>query len=71
MGATTPDDGETPESPVGDQTIDELLTQAQELFTQADQALAKSPPDFATYAEKSQQARDLVAQALDLADDAG
>ena len=71
VGATTPDDGETPESPVGDQTIDELLTQAQELFTQADQALAKSPPDFATYAEKSQQARDLVAQALDLADDAG
>ena len=71
VGATTPDDGETPETPVGEQTIDELLTQAQELFTQADQALAKSPPDFATYAEKSQQARDLVAQALDLADDAG
>lgn len=71
VGATPPDDGgETPETPTGGQTIDELLTQAQDLFTQADAALAKSPPDFATYAEKSQQARDLVAQALDLADEA-
>lgn len=51
------------EEPVGDRTVDELLTQAQDLFEQADEAL----PDFARYAELTQQARDLVAQALELA----
>ena len=66
VGAT-PTDEEPPdegEEPTGDQTVEELLAQAQELFLQADEAL----PDFARYAELTQQARDLVAQALALAE---
>ena len=42
----------------------ELLRQAEALFAQADAALAKSPPDFATYQTKLSQARGLVQQAL-------
>jgi len=42
----------------------ELLRQAESLFAQADAALAKSPPDFATYQSKLSQARGLVQQAL-------
>jgi hypothetical protein len=40
------------------------LRQAEALFAQADAALAKSPPDFATYQTKLSQARGLVQQAL-------
>jgi hypothetical protein len=42
----------------------QLLRQAETLFAQADAALAKSPPDFATYQTKLAQARSLVQQAL-------
>lgn len=42
----------------------QLLQQAERLFAEADAALAKSPPDFATYQEKLAQARALVQQAL-------
>jgi hypothetical protein len=41
-----------------------LLRQAEALFAQADAALAKTPPDFATYQSKLSQARGLVQQAL-------
>lgn len=42
----------------------QLLQQAERLFAEADAALAKSPPDFATYQSKLSQARALVQQAL-------
>jgi len=51
-------------TPPTDETVDELLTRAQELFAEADAAL----PDFARYAELNAQARALVEQALELAD---
>jgi uncharacterized membrane protein (UPF0182 family) len=46
-----------------------LLRQAETLFAQADAALALSPPDFATYQQKLQQARALVQQALTAVND--
>ena len=42
----------------------QLLAQAESLFKEADAALAKSPPDFATYQSKQAQARALLAKAL-------
>jgi uncharacterized membrane protein (UPF0182 family) len=60
---TVPVDPADPTTPA-DQTASELLTQADDLFRQADEAL----PDFARYAELNTQARDLVAQALALLD---
>ncbi len=42
----------------------QMLQQAERLFAEADAALAKSPPDFATYQSKTQQARALVQKAL-------
>jgi len=47
--------------------VSSLLTQAQNDFTAADAALAKSPPDFATYETDIQQAQQLIAQAQGLA----
>jgi len=43
----------------------ELLAQADVLFDEADAALAKSPPDFATYQSKQAEARELVRLALE------
>jgi uncharacterized membrane protein (UPF0182 family) len=57
------DPGEEPSTPT-DETVDELLTRAQDLFEQADAAL----PDFAKYDELNRQARELIAQALKLAE---
>ncbi|MFM8554133.1 MAG: hypothetical protein ACKOBO_05925, partial [Acidimicrobiales bacterium] len=54
-GGTTPPVGGTPS---------ELLAQAEALFAEADAALAKNPPDFATYQAKQAKARDLVARAI-------
>lgn len=45
-------------------TPSQMLQQAERLFAEADAALAKSPPDFATYQTKTQQARALVQKAL-------
>jgi uncharacterized membrane protein (UPF0182 family) len=45
-------------------TAQQLLTQADRLFREADAALAKSPPDFATYQQKQAEARELVRRAL-------
>ena len=47
-----------------DASASDLLNQAEQLFEDADAALAKQ--DFATYGEKMKEARALVAQALDL-----
>jgi uncharacterized membrane protein (UPF0182 family) len=57
-------DGSTPEPepPAGDETAEELLAQADDLFRQADEAL----PDFARYAELNSQARALVSRALEM-----
>ena len=65
LGAATPGDDE-PDTPDTERTIEDLLSEAEELFTQADAALQSTPPDFARYDELSRQARDLVTQALDL-----
>jgi hypothetical protein len=51
-------------APTTGTTPAELLRQAEALFAQADAALAKTPPDFATYQSKLSQARGLVQQAL-------
>jgi uncharacterized membrane protein (UPF0182 family) len=48
------------------QTPDQLLTQAQKLFDEADAALAQKPADFATYQAKQAEARALIEQALKL-----
>ena len=45
-------------------TPSQMLQQAERLFAEADAALAKSPPDFATYQTKTQQARALVQKAI-------
>ena len=50
--------------PVTDQTAQELLTQAETLFDEADAALKAG--DLGAYADKVAAARDLVAQALEL-----
>jgi uncharacterized membrane protein (UPF0182 family) len=52
--------------PAGGSTLTpaQLLQQAERLFIEADAALAKTPPDFATYQSKLAQARGLVQQAL-------
>ena len=51
--------------PGGQPDMSALLAQAQQLFDQADAALAQSPPDFATYQSKQAQARALVERALE------
>ena len=45
-------------------TARQMLQQADRLFAEADAALAKNPPDFATYQTKTLQARALVQKAL-------
>ena len=45
-------------------TAKQMLQQADRLFAEADAALAKNPPDFATYQSKTMQARTLVQKAL-------
>jgi hypothetical protein len=45
-------------------TAKQMLQQADRLFAEADAALAKNPPDFATYQTKTTQARALVQKAL-------
>ena len=66
-GTPTTNPGDTANTtPASDKTPDQLLEQAQQLFDEADAALAKSPPDFATYSAKQEQARQLVADAIAL-----
>jgi hypothetical protein len=43
-----------------------LLALAEQLFAEADAALAQTPPNFAEYQQKTQRARALVAQAVAL-----
>lgn len=70
-GSQTPVDPADPEDPDDPEPIEnpiDLLEQADDLFNEAEEALRESPPDFATYAEKNAQARDLVERAIDLLD---
>ncbi|MBU6242016.1 MAG: hypothetical protein KJS66_09535, partial [Acidobacteria bacterium] len=46
------------------QTPAQLLARADELFAEADAALAQTPPDFATFQEKQAAARELIRRAL-------
>ena len=62
--ASTPDDPTVPDDGA---TAAELLARADVLFAEAEAAL----PDFATYQQKLEQAKDLVRRALQLLDDAG
>jgi len=63
--STPPDDtGGTETTVPGNETVDELLVRAQQLFDEADEALAKTPPDYATYGAKQSEARDLIAKAV-------
>jgi uncharacterized membrane protein (UPF0182 family) len=63
------DPGEEPEEPTGsvDEQVARLLIEANELFAQADAAL----PDFAEYAELTQEAREKIEQAEELLEEAG
>ncbi len=54
----------TTTAPPGSQSVASLLSQAQNAFNAANAALAKNPPDFATYEQDIQKAQNLVAQAL-------
>ena len=49
-------------------TANELLARAEQLFAEADAALAQTPPNFALYQSKTQEARDLIARAIALID---
>jgi hypothetical protein len=60
---TTP--GSTPTTP-DLSTPAQLLADANRLFDEANAALAKSPPDFATYQSKTQEGRAKIQQAADL-----
>ena len=53
-----------PQKPTTGLTAAQMLQQAENLFKEADAALSKSPPDFATYQQKTAAARALVAQAV-------
>ncbi|MCY7299563.1 MAG: UPF0182 family protein [Ilumatobacteraceae bacterium] len=68
LGSTPVDPGTDPGTDPGNEgaTAQELLTQAQDLFDQADTALENR--DLATYDEKVKAARALVAQALEMLD---
>ena len=57
--------------PSGPVTVVSLLQQAQQEFATANNALAKSPPDFAAYAQHTQKAQALIKQALQLAQSQG
>jgi uncharacterized membrane protein (UPF0182 family) len=66
-GPTTPTSTTTTLPPQGNATVASLLAQAQQEFAAANAALAKNPPDFATYSQHTQRAQQLVAQAASLA----
>jgi hypothetical protein len=67
-GTQDPEEPEGPEQPVQDPK--DLLQQADELFDEAEEALRSDPPNFAEYADKNAQARELVEQAIALLDPA-
>ena len=53
-----------PSSTSTDTSPEALLRRAEILFGEADAALGKNPPDFATYQKKLAEARTLVSEAI-------
>ena len=66
---TEPDQPDQPDQP--STTPEQLLTEADQLFDEANAALTADPPDFATYSEKINEARAKVQRALELLDTTG
>ena len=71
--ATAPDDGSSTTTTVPSSAVDpgsldavQLLELADQLFAEADAALASTPPNFALYQQKQAEARDLIRRALGL-----
>ena len=71
--ATVPDDGSSTTTTVPSSAVDpgsldavQLLELADQLFAEADAALASTPPNFAVYQQKQAEARDLIRRALGL-----
>ncbi|MFM7892745.1 MAG: UPF0182 family protein, partial [Actinomycetota bacterium] len=65
-GGTTATTTSVPSQDTSTLTAPELLARADALFDEANSALAKSPPDFATYQAKLAEARELLRQAIAL-----
>ncbi|MFM8416804.1 MAG: UPF0182 family protein [Actinomycetota bacterium] len=65
-GGTTATSTTVPSQDTSTLTAPELLARADALFDEANSALAKSPPDFATYQAKLAEARELLRQAIAL-----
>jgi uncharacterized membrane protein (UPF0182 family) len=65
-GGTTATTTTVPSQDTSTLTAPELLARADALFDEANSALAKSPPDFATYQAKLAEARELLRQAIAL-----
>jgi len=63
-GTTGP--GSSTTTTPGNVTVGSLLKQAQDLFTAANAALAKDPPDFATYQKDIEQVQALISRAAAL-----
>lgn len=63
-GTTVPGTTNTTVPSSNTATPSQMLQQAERLFAEADAALAKSPPDFATYQKKLAEARALVQKAI-------
>jgi uncharacterized membrane protein (UPF0182 family) len=64
-GSTTPPDNEPPDDSSEGATAEDLLTDAEQLFDEAEEAL-REDGDIGTYQEKTEEARGLVARALQL-----
>jgi len=65
-GGTTVTATTVPSQDASTLTAPELLARADALFDEANSALAKSPPDFATYQAKLAEARELLREAITL-----
>ena len=63
-GTTVPGSTNTTVPSTSIATPSQMLQQAERLFSEADAALAKSPPDFSTYQKKLAEARALVQRAI-------
>jgi len=61
--ASSPGSSSSSTPAAGSQSVSQLLAQAQQDFTNGNAALAKSPPDFATYEQDIEQAQSLISQA--------
>ncbi len=70
-GTSTTTPTTNPSTGGADQTPNELLQQAQNLFDAADAALQKTPPDYTTFGADQTKARALIAQAIQILQSGG